>query len=506
MNDHNGKMFEAAISNVRKGEVEKAAGICHDILKECPSHSNAWHLLGTLAYEKKRYRDAAFLVQKASSITPKNAVFQHDLGIVLEACGKLDQARNAFFRAILLRPAYAEAYYRLGNLFKVQDRLEEAEEKFRKAVHLKPDFAIAYFNLGNVLKKMGNYEGAVENFEKALALSPDYVDCHWNLSLTSLAMGNFFRGWEEYEWRLKRPKPKQFYPHACDLPRWDGTTLNGRRIFIHDEQGMGDTIQFIRYIPLVKALGGTVVFETVKPLYGLLKGFGGIDELLDRKTAGAGSEGCDLFSPLMSLPGVFGTDLKNIPTMVPYIAADVKKSDYWENKLDGTYPKVGLVWAGNPDHPNNHNRSCPLERFFPLSKIGQIRLYGLQKGMASGQIGNLPRGFEVTDLGKKILDFTDTAAIIDNLDLVVSVDTSVAHLAGAMGKPVWVLIPKRLPDWRWLLDRDDSPWYPSMRLYRQKMHGDWETVIQKMSEDLSDMSKKQPNGSIHHTEHQLCAF
>ncbi|MCK4988575.1 MAG: hypothetical protein KAS40_23730, partial [Desulfobacterales bacterium] len=269
-------------------------------------------------------------------------------------------------------------------------------------------------------------------------------------------------------------------------PRWSGESFAGRRLFVHSEQGIGDILQFVRYLPSVKARGGTVIFETRKPLMGLFKDLSGIDELVMFSADGNPAAEFDLYVPLASLPGIFETTLENIPAEVPYLFADREKSALWKDRLTAVGLKVGLVWAGTDTDPR---RACPLGWLKSLSDISGVNLYGLQKGIAAEQIEveGLPQEMRMTNLGQEFEDFTDTAAVIENLDLVISIDTSVAHLAGAMGKPVWVMLPYAA-DWRWFLNRDDSPWYPTMRLFRQEKQGDWETVLQRITKELQKVA------------------
>jgi hypothetical protein len=261
----------------------------------------------------------------------------------------------------------------------------------------------------------------------------------------------------------------------------------GKRLLVHYEQGFGDNIQFIRYLPMVKRRGGTVICEMLPPLAGLLAGFAGIDELTYASAERAPATEFDLYVPLLELPRIFGTTMGTIPAGVPYLHADPAKVEYWRRCLAGRAFRVGIVWAGKPVHTEDRARSCHVRDFLRLSKIPGLRLFGLQKGIAAGQAKDLAGKIALTDLGGDLNDFTDTAAVIENLDLVISVDTAVLHLAGAMGKPAWAILPCS-PDWRWMLERADSPWYPTMRLFRQRSCGDWDDVFQRVSEELQRLA------------------
>jgi hypothetical protein len=265
---------------------------------------------------------------------------------------------------------------------------------------------------------------------------------------------------------------------------WDGKPLNGKTILIHTEQGFGDTIQFIRYLPMVQAQGGRVIFECLRDLICLLKNGTGFDKIIEQKSSGKLYEQFDVHVPLLSLPGLFGTTVGSIPSDIPYIDADPGLIDQWRIRLDDDHKcKIGIVWAGNLNHKNDHSRSCSLSDFATLAGIPELSIYSLQKGPASVEVNKWPGGEKIIKLDSEIHDFADTAAIIANLDLVISIDTVVAHLAGAMGKPVWTLLPF-VPDWRWLLNRNDSPWYPSMRLFRQTRANDWAGVFKRLKQTL----------------------
>jgi hypothetical protein len=309
------------------------------------------------------------------------------------------------------------------------------------------------------------------------------AEARWNRSFTYLLNANFSDGWRDYEWRFRQARWKTLYPYRHNTPAWDGAACPDKTIFIHDEQGLGDTLQFVRYIPLVKSCCRKVIFETRQALIPLLLGFAGIDQFIARSARPPAEKNWDLHAPLLSLPGIFGTDLETIPANVPYLKAESSKIAYWKRRTAGEGLKVGIVWAGRPQHTNDRNRSCRLTQFYPLGQIAGIRLMGLQKGEAADQTQQMPAGMTFTNYGQEFEDFSDTAGMIENLDLVIAVDTAVAHLAGAMAKPVWVLLPL-VPDWRWMMDRSDSPWYPTVRLYRQKTRGDWRPVFEQVESDL----------------------
>jgi hypothetical protein len=310
-------------------------------------------------------------------------------------------------------------------------------------------------------------------------LKPALAEAHLYRSFLSLLIGDFQRGWAEYPWRwkTKRSSPRDFHQ-----PLWDGRPLESRTILLYAEQGLGDTIQFVRYAALVKQRGGSVIVECPRPLVSLLKSCAGIDRLVAR---GDPLPAFDVQAPLLSLPGIFQTALDNLPATIPCLFADADLVRCWREDLAPLAGrKIGIAWRGSPAHVDDRARSLPLSCFESLARLPGIRLLSLQKGPGMEELQGLPSHFPVTELGSRLNDFADTAALLMNLDLLITCDTAVAHLAGALGAPVWVALPL-VPDWRWLLDRNDSPWYPTMRLFRQKTLGDWTGVFDEIETALS---------------------
>ncbi|HMK49340.1 MAG TPA: glycosyltransferase family 9 protein, partial [Thermodesulfovibrionales bacterium] len=305
----------------------------------------------------------------------------------------------------------------------------------------------------------------------------------WSIALLQLRSGDFENGWKGYEWRWQL-KDELATARFFSQPRWDGSDISGKTVLLHSEQGFGDTIQFARYAPLVADLGATVIIECQRELVSLLRSVKGVHTVIARDDE---APPFDIHCPLLSLPSVFGTKLETIPGKVPYISADQAAIQLWRDKIISApaAPRIGLAWSGNPKKPTDRFRSCPLDAFIPLSGVGDITFFSLQKGAAARQAGTLSEDLKILDYTDKINDFSDTAALVQNLDLVITVDTAVAHLAGALGKPVWILLPF-VSDWRWMRDREDSPWYPTMRLFRQRSSGDWESVMSRVSECLRE--------------------
>ncbi len=504
----------------RSGNIQQAQAHYRRILQVEPGQPEALHALGIMAFQLKKYEDANSLIGKAIENKPNVPQFHYNLGLVFIALKRQEKAIQAFQEAIRIKPDYADAYYNFGLVLKKRQQFEEAVQNFKQVMKITPDDADAYYNLGNtyealdryepaaknyqlaikkngtfvgafnnlalVLKKMGRIDEAISYFREALRLQPGLAEAHWNLSLALLINGQFEEGWKEHEWRFMKGKRSTIYPHRFGMPLWDGSSFAGKRLFVHSEQGFGDTLQFIRYLPMVKRLGGTLVFEAFGPLLETISGFPGIDKLVEISPDRRHVENCDYYVPLMSLPMLFATDIPTIPSNIPYIFADPEKASQWKNRINKKGYKIGIAWAGKPEHENDGNRSCELAQFLPLAGMPGIAMYGLQKGGAARQAETLDGMRRMINFDCELKDFSETAAAIENLDLIISVDTALVHLAGAMGKPVWTLLPYA-PDWRWLLEREDSPWYPTMRLFRQPAHGDWGAVFGEVKDELEKL-------------------
>ena len=488
------------------GKLHRARDLYRHVLGIYEGHPDALHMLGLISLRMNKYHEAVAFVSQALEQNPYSAVYYYHLGYIFGAAGEFAKAIKAYGAAIAINPTYAEAKNNLGLILYEQDRIEESISLFRQAIHARPDYTNAYYNLGNALQTQGCPRAAIEAYDQVLKILPDSAETRFNRSLALLLTARFEEGWPEYERRFRNLKDQTKSLVKEGIERWDGSAFFGKRLLVLAEQGIGDTLQFVRYLPLVKARGGTVLFEAIEPLMTLLENFNGIDQLLDRASTTASDTDFNLYVPLMSLPGIFNTGLDTIPASIPYIFPDPAKVQVWRQRLDKNSFNVGIVWAGRPTSQYVSARTCGLEHmalnlagtpasksagsrsnslahFASLAQIPGIHLYGLQKGEGARQARELSPIMKVTNLGEEFKDFSDTAAVIANLDLVISVDTSVAHLAGAMGKPVWVLIPF-VPDWRWMLVREDSPWYSSMRLFRQDRRGHWDEVFQRVAREL----------------------
>jgi len=455
-----------------------------------PGYAEAYNNRGIALGSAKRAEEALASYDKAIALNPDYAEAHYNRGIAFGDLQRPKDALSSYEKAIALKPDYADAYYNRGNAQADLERPEEALASYDKAIALRPDYAEVYNSRGNTLVVLRRLKEALANYDQTIALKPDYAEAYWNQSLCLLLMGHFEQGWRQYEWRKRRNKP--IAARSYTQPLWLGEeNIAGKTLFIYSEQGLGDTIQFCRYAKLVADLGAQVILEGQKPLMSVLADLSGVARLAEPESA---LPPFDYQCPLLSLPLAFKTTLSNIPNTIPYLKSSTDKSRLWKEKLGETNkPRVGLVWSGGfrPNQPElwsvNSRRNIPLARLAAL-KHPDVEFYSLQKGEpAESELAELIRhnwdGPHIIDVTRELNDFSDTAALIDNLDLVISVDTSTAHLAGALGKPVWIL--NRFDTcWRWLLDRTDSPWYPTAKLYRQERAGHWDDVVQQIKSDL----------------------
>jgi len=479
-----------AVALQSRGHYASAVERCKQAVMLKQDYVQAYNTMAFSLEKQNLYDEAIDNYKQALLLDPDFVEAYNHLGVVLNEKGRYAEAIDNFRNAIKRDPDYVEVYNNLGIALKEHEEFSEAIACFEKTLQLDPNFVEAYYNLGNSLRDEGRCVEAIRNFKKAISLKPDYAQAHWNLSLALLLNGNYSEGWKGYKWRRNADLKILTDYHSTGKPRWDGSSFKSRRLLVHYEQGLGDNIQFVRYLPMIKARGGTLIFETLKPLIGLLRGFDGVDELVEYVPNRKLPLEYDVYTSLLDMPYIFGTTVETIPSQIPYIYADSSKAEYWREKLSGPGLKVGIVWAGSAEHGNDRYRSCSLKNFSPLGEIDGVRLYGLQKGPAARQMDEFTETIPVTNISENFNDFTDTAAAIDNLDLVISVDTSVLHLSGAIGKPTWALIPYA-PEWRWMLNRQDSPWYPTMRLFRQSNWNDWDSVFRSVTEELKMMASNQ---------------
>jgi len=475
--------------------------------------------LASALNELGRHEEAERVAERAIRLVPGLPDAQVNLGNAQLGLGKIDGALMAYTSALELNPRHAGAWFNLGNAHADRNDFGAALEPYRKAAEFDPRNAACHYNLGNAYQQLDQYGPAITSFEQVMALDPAHIDApcnvasawqslgrtdkavailketlarealagdeesvdlHWNLSLALLQNGDMEDGWREYEWRWQTPSFADF-KRSFTAPRWAGEDLGGKTIYIHAEQGFGDALQFVRYVPLVAERGGRIILECRPELRRLFSGLDGVDACVD---LGAAVTGFDLQIPMLSLPHVFATTLENLPTDTPYlnVPADVSIDGRLRN---GDGYKVGIVWSGSPTRPDNHKRSCALSLWAPILAVPGVRFFSLQVGADRDQLQALEGSAPLTDLGRDFGDFADTAEAVDALDLIISVDTSVLHLAGALGKPAWALLSQPT-GFLWMNERSDSPWYPDMRLFRQLAPGDWQPVVEAVAAALAD--------------------
>ncbi|MHB8284179.1 MAG: tetratricopeptide repeat protein [Caulobacteraceae bacterium] len=473
----------AVLSDLGRLEEAQAAYIAAVTLK--PDHAEAYHNLGGVLRVQGQLDAAEACYRNALILRPDQPQTHNNLGVCLVGMGRLPEAEACFRASLDLAPDQAEALNNLGSVHRQLGRFAQAEPIFRQALAIRPRYPDAQNNLGNTLISLGDFTGAQAQFRAVIAARPDHAEAHANLALTLLAAGELDEGWREYEWRWKA-KGLKARPHVTAAPLWTGEPLAGRTLLLHAEQGLGDTLQFCRYAPLIT--GGRVVMEVQAPLVELMTTLGGGIEVIAR---GDPAPAFDVQCPLVSLPRAFGTRLETIPARIPYLSVDPVRRAIWRARLaplEGL--KVGLVWAGGarPDQPAtnavNARRSMTLAAMAPLGGVAGVSFVSLQKGQpAEAEALSPPEGLALLEFADDLHDFADTAALTATLDLVISVDTAVVHLAGALGKPVWML-NRYDTCWRWLLGREDSPWYPSLRQFRQAEAGNWAAVVDDVAAAL----------------------
>ena len=457
-----------------------------------PDFVEACNNLAAVLQDQGQLAEAIACYRRVLQYKPDDPIACNNLGAVLHRQGQSAEAAACCRRALELKPDFVEAHYNLGDALRAQGKLDEAVVCYRRALELKPDMVEAHNNLGNALMAAGKLDEAIACYRRALELEPDYAEAHSNRSLASLLMGNFEDGWPEYDWRWKA---NNFVQPVFSQPLWDGRPLEGRSILLYAEQGLGDTLHFVRYAAQVKQRGGSVVVQCPRPLLSLLRSCAGIDQLV---AEGDELPPFDVQAPLLSLPGVFHTTLENLPATIPYLYAEPDLVQRWQQELDRLAGfKIGIAWQGSPTHRNDRNRSIPLGLFEPLACCPGVQLLSLQKYTGAEQLQEVAQRFPIVDLASRLDEvsgaFMDTAAVMKTLDLVVTCDTAVAHLAGALGVPVWVALPF-IADWRWLLDRSDSPWYPTMRLFRQESREDWQGVFRRIEVALGERLARRTMG------------
>jgi len=497
------------------GRLDEAARIVEAVLDEAPRHSTALQLAGAVAYERGRYDEAVEILDRAVAAAPGRADLHNALGASHLALRHDRDAVRCFRRAVAIDAKFADAYYNLGCAHQAADRASDAAYAYRQALRISPDNFSINNNLGTIFQDLGEVEDAIAAFNRALEIKPESRTALRNLgrayrqardidnalkcfeialerdpadhearfarARTLLHAGRYEEGFVDYEsrWRLPDCPPREF-----EQPLWDGWPAPGRTILLHHEQGHGDTLQFVRYLPRVKERVKRLVVEAPLPLVRLLSMTGGVDQVV---TDARADLEFDAYAPIGSLPRILGTTLDTVPTDIPYLRVDPALVEKWRGRIADGGLRVGLCWAGNPRQPADRHRSIPLAALAPLGGVRGATFYGLQLGAGRADLDDPPRGLPLVDLGAEITDFADTAAIMHHLDLVITVCTSVCHLAGGLGRPTWTLL-NQTPDWRWGLDGEGSPWYPTMRLFRQRKIGQWTEVVERVRVELAAYS------------------
>lgn len=504
-------LIDQAVAHHTRGEIAQAEALYRKILRQTPAHFDALQLLGVICHQSGKHAEAVDLMQRALRANPSQAAVYSNLGLALQALGRYDDALASYDKCLRLDPKHAAALSNRGNVLKTLGRMEEALENYERALsvnpnspaalnnratmlrlldrhsealadcdlalELAPGYADALCNRGSVLQDLLRYREALESYAAALRVDPGHADAHWNDGLCRLMLGDYAKGWPKYEWRWKtaqRGTEREF-----SQPLWLGKeSLRDRAILLHSEQGLGDTLQFCRYARHVSALGATVVLEVQAPLKALLSRLEGVAGVVAR---GEPLPPFDFQCPLPSLPLALASSLRGIPADRGYLRSDPEAVRRWSARLGPKRkPRVGIVWRGGHVNPR---------RSVPIAMIGRlvtdrVDFFCLQKDVNDAERLALGASPGIAVIADEIGDFSDTAAVVELMDLVISIDTSIAHLAGGMGANLWVMLPRN-PDWRWMADRSDSPWYPGATLFRSTDYGDWSGVVARIATRLA---------------------
>lgn len=508
------RLCEASRLRLAAGAPAEAAELAVWATELDPGNARAWEMAGVALQASRRSSQALSSLRQSVSLDASAPSAHNALGLELLARGLADEAIDAFRAALRLAPKWwvpafnmglaeqrrgspraalvafdvavnlapgrAEPWNALGTAYQMLRLPAAAAEAYRRAIQIEPGFAAALSNLGRAHRDLGDLDEAARIYDAAVAASPDFPGARWNRAILNLLRGRLREAWDDHEWRWRVPGFPSV-PRGFCQPLWNGEEIAGRRILLHAEQGFGDTLQFIRYAPLVAALGAEVILEVPSELARLISSVQGASSVVVR---GDALPSFDVQAPLLSLPRAFDTCLETIPAAVPYLAPDAAARSRWSKRLppDGAGPRVGIVWAGRPTHQNDANRSLRLADMAVLLGLPGLRFYSLQVGTRAEDLKSIPPA-GVVDLSPCLNDFAETGAALERLDLLVAVDTSVVHLAGALARPVWTLLPFS-PDWRWMTSREDSPWYPTMRLFRQAGPGDWSAPLAAVEREL----------------------
>lgn len=486
--DHAGALHIMGLVHYRQGALDQARPLLERATARCPDSAEIWSNLAACLHDLDALEAGEAAARNSLALNENAAGTWNNLGNLLRKRGAYGEAEASFRRALALQPLLEQAWNNLGTVLRSQHRLPEAEAAYQEALTLAPGYLDAWVNLGNTRIAQGNNAAAEIAFRRALALRPHHPEAHAYLGMALLVMGRLAEGWPEYEWRSH---PQLRNQHAVrrpqrQKPEWQGEPLAGKTLMLWVEQGFGDTLQFCRYAEQISRQGGRVIAVVREPLRALLQTQPWIERVLGDGDLIA-TQDYDYWALPLSLPYRFGTTLDTIPAPIPYLCADAAKAAHWQRRLSvfGSARRVGLVWGGNPEHANDANRSLTLPQLAALAQTPDTVFFSLQKGQQAAEAAEPPPGMNLVPLGHELQDFSDSAALLKNLDLLITVDSAPAHLAGALGLPCWVLLPS-VPDWRWLQAREDSPWYPTLRLFRQTAPGDWSAVVERMAAELQN--------------------
>ena len=473
-------LSDLAGTTLELGNADKALMFVIRALEHDPDLASGHYNYGLVLKIKKQHQAAKAAFKKCIELEPDFVGALFELGLLFQMEGQTEYAEFYYRKVLAVDSNFFEAYVNLGNILRGRYELEESVDHYRSALAIEPNEAATHGNLGVALQELGKPEAALEAYDHSITLDPENAEIQRNRSQVLLQMGCYLEGWEGFEWRWKTEHFRAIR-REWEFPKWTGESDKNASILLHAEQGFGDTIQFSRYVNQVAERIGRVLVECPLPLKGLIENCPGIDEVV---VTGRSLPHFDFHIPMMSLPGVFKTEIKTIPREFPYMFVTENLRKKWADRIEGKgLLKVGLVWKGSYKHQRNAWRSPGLAALKPLLDIDGIHWVSLQKEDEMRDLRDVAMASRINPLGAQFQNFTDTAAVITHLDLVISPDTAVAHLAGALNQPVWIMLPY-VAEWRWLMDRADSPWYPSMRLFRQHVRQDWSSTVSKIAYNL----------------------
>jgi tetratricopeptide (TPR) repeat protein len=476
--------FHLGVALARVGEKDRAIAAYQRAIELNPDLAEPHANLGVIFRAMGRAREALQAYGRALELNPDCAEVHCNLGVALADLDRMEEAVACYYHALAINPKFANAHYNLANALRKADQHESAIEIYQRAIQCQPDLVQAWSNMGMSFNDLGLNDLALRAYDQAVDLQPEWAEARWNRALTHLLLGNFERGWAEFDCRNQiEPPSSRTFPGQ----RWNGEDISGKTIVLNWEMGLGDSINFVRYASWVAQRAGRVVLEIQEPLRELCESVVGVDQVISIKRDEPFVH-YDVHCSLMRLPQLYRSDPATMPRSVPYLRPSIERIEKWKNRIGRCRSalRVGLVWAGSPEHQNDRQRSLPLATLAPLADAGDIEFFSLQRGAAADQAEHPPANMRLSNYAAEFENMAATAALIEQLDLVISVDTSVAHLAGAMGKPVWVLLAY-VPDWRWMLERAETPWYPTMRLFRQPSIGEWSEPISRVCGELGKL-------------------